>query len=332
MLLAGLPPEVRDIIWEKLFAENYIHIDETPFGDTTHYLCSTGVSDFALHNIFYESTDSPVTVVTSQGPISIITKKNLPPGQAWVASGLITTPSDSSQQQVWPEPFIRGIHGTNNGWWARNHNICRYFMTEMSSSFQLVQNRAVQLHLAPMRTCKLFYKEIFATLWTRNTFAFDCEAEFHRFVGGRTDEQRRTLRHIALKATIPTKFLPGFQPDQPRPHVSAIMSLVGLKTVYISTVVHMSDHDLADFRSHGVLKARDDNDNIIDALRISANLDTILTHVSWIRTPGFVPSAEGYTRHDNKILSKNLGEAIDCSIMSGEGEIQLKIEAKKPTA
>ena len=66
-----------------------------------------------------------------------------------------------------------------------------------------------------------------------------------------------------------------------------------------------------------MLNNRNNTVNILDALRTSAKLDTFLTHVSWIETPAPPSPQQALVRLDYKDLNRDLGMALDVSVMYG---------------
>ena len=171
MSLLRLPAEVRDLIWECLFAREYIHITDKREEGFKHYLCSVGITDFSLHDRYYEMSDSP--------PTPIPTRNLLPPGQSWTAEEAEAKPFDPQQNRKWTVLPVRRRYNPDDGYYTHHHKACRYLdMTQTSASQQAFVQKRTQLQLSPMRTSKLFCAEIFATIWTCNTFAFDTEDHF----------------------------------------------------------------------------------------------------------------------------------------------------------
>ena len=273
MSLLRLPPEVRDLIWEYLFAQKYIHIAPTHGGGFTHYLCSVGITDFGLHDRDYKLTESP--------PTPIPTRHSLPPGQAWTEEGAEAKPFNLKHSRKWTVHPDNRPFNPDDGYYAQHHKSCQHPDVTQASFSQGVVRKQTQLQLAIMHTSKLIYREIFTAVWTCNTFAFDTEDHFRRFVQARTDEQRHTLRHLVLNTWIAIDLCPGKPWDSFYLDVPAIQSLTGLKTVYISTGISIPWRDLERFMCQGTLKTRTNSVNILDAFSALASLDTVLTHVRW---------------------------------------------------
>ncbi|MCJ1328922.1 hypothetical protein MMC10_005599 [Thelotrema lepadinum] len=304
--LLNLPPEVRLQIWELCLGQNYIHVSEEPegtikFGNDrpdspiTHRICRLGGSDFAVHDNFCTSTDSPIGILTRHGPKKVRTRRIIPPGQQF---------AEGPEQSKSPFWVSKGRYLYMSRHWSclhpKDHDLVKF------------NHKNKQIDLGLMRTCKLIYCETFETVWSHNTFAFEYGDVFSRFIEDRTNDQRQALRHLVLNLQGPDKrHGTGLQFYPP-----AISKLSGIESVFIATHTLIPEQNDVNFFTIGATDTIGLDAAFVNSLRAQPKLHTVLTNIGFLsgkRTKKPNKVRPIYYRDDG--LQRDMGQAVDCKIM-----------------
>ncbi|MCJ1333010.1 hypothetical protein MMC10_009704 [Thelotrema lepadinum] len=175
--LFKLPREIRDNIWEYVLAQNFIHVGNPSTKKVSHIVCRALISDRLAHAMYpYAEVDEAHWNRY---------RRKLPPGQSEVDYRI-------KDKRLRHHDFRHSFCFADS--WRFAKAINPPYDPKVQEAI-----REAQLSLTIMRTCRAIYAETLPLVWTYNSFGFAKSDTFFSFMELRTDFQRDSLRHLAIK-------------------------------------------------------------------------------------------------------------------------------------